>query len=102
MLKVRTEFEKPLRYKKADWGINKGAKYYVKGRKKPVAYSTNAELDTLNFLSESMSLLEIAELHNFGLWKLTEGEIKVIEVLISFGETDAKRHVDKSELGMYI
>ncbi|MDT9683338.1 hypothetical protein RND61_14830 [Streptomyces sp. TRM76323] len=86
--KIKTKFDKPLKYKKSDFvtDTQRGAVYYVTGRKKPVAYSTVAELGTRQLLGEDYTLREIANLYNTGGLLLSETEKQVIEVLISYGK----------------
>lgn len=88
MSKIRTSFDKPLRYKISEWKTDtkRGAHYHVSGRKRPVAYSTNSELDTLTMLGSQFSLLDIAKLYNNRMIILSETEKQVIEVLISYGK----------------
>lgn len=88
MSEIRTSFDKPLRYKLSEWKTDTkaGARCYISGRKTPVAYSTNAELDSLTLLGSQFNLLEIAELYNRRMIILSETEKQVIEVLISYGK----------------
>lgn len=88
MSEVRTSFDKPLRYKISEWKTDtkRGAHYHISGRKNPVAYSTNAELETLTILGSQFNLLDIAKLYNSRMIILSETEKQVIEVLISYGK----------------
>lgn len=83
--KIRTEFEKPLKYKISEWR-SKSARYHVEKRKRPVAYSTNAELETLTMLGRKFNLIQIAEMSNKNMILLSDTEKQVIEVLISYGK----------------
>jgi hypothetical protein len=88
MDKIRTKFDKPLKYKKSEWNTDTegGAMYFVKGKKRPVAYSTIAELESLSLLGEENSLLYIADMYNNSELILSQTEKQVLEVLISYGK----------------
>jgi len=85
---IRIKFDKPLKYKKSEWitDTERGAMYFVKGKKRPVAYSTIAELETLSLIGENNSLIDIAGMYNKGELILSQTEKQVIEVLISYGK----------------
>lgn len=86
MNKIRTEFDKPLRYKKSHWSSD-GAAFYILSRKTPIAWGTVAEMETLISLDRELGgLLNIAEEFNKGNLILSSGERDIIEVKLSYGE----------------
>lgn len=87
---VKTEFEKPIRLKKAHW-LSDDAVYFVSGRKTPVAFSTVADLESLRLLDEEFGgLRNLANAINENLVIVSQEEIDIIEVLLSYGETSMK------------
>ncbi len=86
MDKIKTQFDKPIKYKKSHWS-SEDALFFVIGRKRPVAYGTVAEMNSLLLLDEALGgLKQIAESYNNGLIILSQGEKDIVEVKLSYGE----------------
>lgn len=86
MDKIKTHFDKPIRYNKSHWSSG-DALFFVTGRKRPVAYGTVSEMNSLLLLDKALGgLNQIAESYNNGLIILSQGEKDIVEVKLSYGE----------------
>lgn len=86
MDKIKTDFDKPIRYKKSHWSSD-DARFYILRRKTPIAYGTVAEMDNLILLDKALGgLMQIADAFNKGCLILSSGERDIVEVELSYGE----------------